>query len=249
VETGYDTWGGFLVEAAMRADQHAGELAPMGTVTMFCLAMRRATFERIGPLDQRFEIGLLEDDDYSMRAHELGLGTVCLQDVLVHHFGETSFGALVPSGDYGRILAANKQRFEEKWGRPWQPYDAGPKPRYERMRRRIRELVAEKLPPEAVVLVVSRGDDDLLELESRHALHFPPSEEGGWAGYHPATAEDAVAQLEEMRTAGGQFLLLPSTGLWWLEHYGAFGEHLDRNYPVVVRDDDTCVIYSLNGDR
>jgi hypothetical protein len=98
------------------------------------------------------------------------------------------------------------------------------------------------------VLVVSRGDDDLLELESRRALHFPPSEEGGWAGYHPATAEDAVAQLEEMRTAGGQFLLLPSTGLWWLEHYGAFGEHLERNYPVVVRDEDVCVIYSLNGD-
>jgi GT2 family glycosyltransferase len=249
VEVGYDTWGGFLIEAATRAAEQAGEVAEIGTVTMFCLAMRRSTFERIGPLDQRFEIGLLEDDDYSLRARELDLRTVCLQDVLVHHFGETSFGALVPSGEYGRILAANKQRFEEKWGRPWQPYEAGAKPRYERMRRRIREVVAENLPPEAVVLVVSRGDDNLLELEPRRALHFPPSEEGGWAGYHPATAEDAVAQLEEMRTAGGQFLLLPSTGLWWLEHYGAFGEHLERNYPVVVRDEETCVIYSLNGDR
>jgi GT2 family glycosyltransferase len=249
VEVGYDTWGGFLDEAAARASQHAGEVIDIGTVTMFCMAMTRAAFERIGPLDQRFEIGLLEDDDYSLRARELGLRTVCLHELLVHHFGETSFGALVPSGDYGRILAANKQRFEEKWGRPWQPYEAGRKPKYERMRRRIRELVAEKLPPEAVVLVVSRGDENLLQLESRRALHFPPSDEGGWAGYHPATAEEAVAQLEEMRTAGGQFLLLPSTGMWWLEHYGAFGEHLERNYPVVVRDEDTCVIYLLNGDR
>jgi GT2 family glycosyltransferase len=247
VEVEYDTWGGYLVEAAVRAGEHAGRVAEIGTVTMFCLAMRRATFERIGPLDQRFEIGLLEDDDYSLRARKLGLGTFCLQDVLVHHFGETSFGALVPSGDFGRILAENKRRFEEKWGRPWQPYDGGEKPRYERMRRRIREIVAETLPPEAVVLVVSRGDDGLLELESRRALHFPPSPEGGWAGHHPASSDEAVAQLEEMRSAGGQFLLLPSTGLWWLEHYQAFGEHLERNYPVVMRDEHTCVIYSLNG--
>jgi GT2 family glycosyltransferase len=248
VEVDYDTWGGFLNEAAARAEEHAGELTEIVTVTMFCMAMRCEVFERIGPLDQRFEIGLLEDDDYSLRARELGLSTVCLQEVLVHHFGETSFGTLVASGRYGRILATNKERFEEKWGRPWEPYEVGRKPKYERMRRRIRELVARTLPPEAVVLVVSRGDEDLLRLQSRRALHFPPSKEGGWAGYHPATAEEAVAQLEEMRVEGGQFLLLPSTGLWWLDHYGAFGEHLERNYPVVARHDETCVIYSLNGN-
>jgi GT2 family glycosyltransferase len=247
VEVAYDTWGGFLDEAMRRADEQTGEVVEIGTVTMFCLAMRRDVFARIGPLDQRFEIGLLEDDDYSMRARELGLRTVYLPDLLVHHFGETSFGELIPSGDYGRILAANKQRFEEKWGRSWQPYSRGQKPEYERITRRIREIVAATLPPEAVVLVVSRGDDALLELESRQALHFPPSEEGSWAGHHPASSEDAVAQLEAMRAEGGQFLVFPSTGLWWLDHYIEFGEHLERNYPVLVRDIETCVIYSLNG--
>jgi GT2 family glycosyltransferase len=249
IEVSYTTWGGFLDEAASRTAEHAGEVVGIGTVTMFCMGMRREVFQRIGPLDQRFEIGLLEDDDYSLRARELGLRTVCLPELLVHHFGETSFGALVPTGEHGRLLEANKKRFEEKWGKPWEPYKPPSKPGYERMRRRIRELVAEKLPPEAVVLVVSRGDETLLDLESRRALHFPSAKEGGWAGYHPASAEEAVAQLEEMRSAGGQFLLLPSTGFWWLEHYGAFGEHLERNYPVVVRDQETCVIYSLNGDR
>jgi GT2 family glycosyltransferase len=247
VEAGYDTWGGFLETANARAAEHAGRLIDLGTVTMFCMAMRRDTYKRIGPLDQRFEVGLLEDDDYSMRARELGLRTVALEDLLVHHFGETSFGELVPSGEYGRILAANKQRYEQKWGQPWEPYKRPSKPAYEHMTRRIREIVAEKLPPEAVVVVVSRGDDALLQLEPRRALHFPPSEEGGWAGYHPATSEDAVLQLEAMRAAGGQFLLLPSSGLWWLEHYSSFGEHLEANYRVVVRDTDACFIYSLNG--
>jgi hypothetical protein len=247
VEVSYDTCGGFVDAAERRAIAHAGTVADIGTVTMFCLAMRRPVFERIGPLDARFEVGLLEDDDYSLRARELGLRTVCLHDVLVHHFGETSFGELVASGEYGRILAENKRRFEEKWGRPWQPYTRGSKPEYERMTQRIREVVGEALPSEAVVLVVSRGDDTLLDLDSRHALHFPPSAEGSWAGHHPATSQDAVAQLEEMRAAGGQFLVLPSTGLWWLDHYSEFGAHLERNYPVVVRDAESCVIYSLNG--
>jgi GT2 family glycosyltransferase len=249
IEVAYDTWGGFLNEAMARAAEHAGDLAEIGTVTMFCMAMRREAFEQIGPLDQRFDVGLLEDDDYSLRAHDCGFRTVCLQDLLVHHFGETSFGELVSTGEYGRILAANKERFEEKWGRPWQPYTRGHKPEYEQMTRRIREIVARELPPEAVVLVVSRGDDALLELDSRRALHFPPSEEGSWAGHHPATSEDAVAQLEAMRAEGGQFLVFPSTGLWWLEHYSEFSEHLERHYPVLVRDAETCVIYSLNGNR
>jgi GT2 family glycosyltransferase len=247
IEVGYETWGEYLREAAERAARHAGETTEIGTVTMFCMAMRRATYERLGPLDQRFQIGLLEDDDYSLRAHEAGLATICLQDLLVHHFGEASFGGLVPTGDYGRILEANKQRFEQKWGRPWEPYERGVKPDYERMTHRIRKLVAETLPPEAVVLVVSRGDDELLRLDRRRTLHFPPSEEGGWAGHHPASSEDAVEQLEAMRAAGGEFLLLPSSGLWWLEHYSVFGEHLESNYAAVVRDPDTCVIYSLNG--
>ena len=249
VEVAYETWGEFLKAAETRAAEHDGQLADIGTVTMFCMAMRRDVLERIGPLDQRFEIGLLEDDDYSLRTREAGLRTVCLHDVLVHHFGETSFGDLVPSGDYGRILEANKKRFEEKWGRPWQPYERGDKPEYERMTRRIREIVAEKLPAEAVVLVVSRGDDALLQLDAREARHFPPSAEGTWAGFHPATSEDAVAQLEAMRAEGGQFLVLPSTGLWWLDHYSGFGAHLEANYPVLVRDTETCVIYSLNGSN
>ena len=51
-----------------------------------------------------------------------------------------------------------------------------------------------------------------------------------------------------MRAAGGQFIVFPRTGMWWLEHYEACTEHLEQRYEAVVREEDTCVIFALNGN-
>src|SRR3954453_14316019 len=99
---------------------------------MVCLVESRQTFLRLGPLDEGYEICLLEDDDYAERARQAGYELRCADDVLVHHFGEASFGALVPSGEYTRILVRNQRRYAEKWGRSWQPYGRRPNPRYQR---------------------------------------------------------------------------------------------------------------------
>lgn len=249
VEVAYETWGGFLEEVERRGRERDGQTFEIRTVTMFCLAMRRDAFRRIGPLDQRFEIGLLEDDDYSKRARDAGYRLVCAEGVLVHHFSQTAFGKLVPTGEYNAILAANRDRYEEKWGEPWQPYERGSKPAYDHLTQRIRRRVAEAVPPESTVLVVSRGDEELLKLNGCRAWHFPQGEAGAWSGHHPSDSSEAVAELETMREKGGQFLLFPKTGLWWLDHYSGLTEHLERSYEAVVREDDTCVIFALNGGR
>jgi len=56
---------------------------------------------------------------------------------------------------------------------------------YRRRVRRVRELEGGVVPLNAAVLVVSKGDDDLLQLEGQRAWHFPPAAEGGYAGYYP----------------------------------------------------------------
>jgi glycosyltransferase involved in cell wall biosynthesis len=247
IATTYRTWGELVDFAAERARTHDGGVIDIGTATMFCLALRREAFERIGPLDQRFEIGMLEDDDYSRRARDAGYRLVCAEDAFVHHFGETSFGTLVSDGRYGEILEENKRRFEEKWGEPWQPYERRPDPDYDALRDRIRQVVADSIPADATVLVVSKGDIELLELGGRRTRHFPEAADGTWAGHHPADSSEAVATLEAMRESGGEFILFPRTGLWWLQHYEGLLEHLERRYVPVVRDDDVCVIFALNG--
>ncbi len=101
------------------------------------------------------------------------------------------------------------------------------------------------LPPEATVIVVSKGDDELLKLDSKRAWHFPQNEEGVYAGYHPAGSAEAVAHLEELRAKGGEYLLFPGTAFWWLEQYGEFAGHLDGRYRRVW-DDELCIIYQLS---
>jgi hypothetical protein len=180
-----------------------------------------------------------------MRARASGYRAVCLEEIFVHHFGQSSFGKQPRIRKYGELLAEDKQRFEEKWDLPWQPYGR-PKPRYDELVERIRKIVSKKLPADKTVLVVSRGDQRLLDLGNRRAWHFPEAKPGVWLGHHPIDSPEAVTHLEAMRERGGQFLLFPRTGLWWLEHYGGLREHLESRYEAVVRDEETCVIFALN---
>jgi GT2 family glycosyltransferase len=245
IDSDYRTWRDLVRFADARAARHAGEAFEIRALTMFCVAMRGECHERVGPLDERFETGLLEDDDYSRRVRECGYRLLCADDAFVHHFGETSFGKLVASGDYSRVLAANRARYEEKWGEPWRPYRRRHSSRYRALTERIRRAVVETVPAGATVLIVSRGDDELMRIDGRSVWHFPRDADGGYAGHHPADSREAITRLEAQRAAGAEHIVFPGTGMWWLDHYGEFRRHLDRAYRRSFSDPDTCVIFDL----
>lgn len=236
IDLSCDTYGEFLRAAQDRAASRAGEAFNIPTLTMFCLAMKRAVFEKIGPLDERYERGLLEDDDYSMRLRKAGLRQLCAEDVLVWHFGQASFGNLVPTGEYAALLARNQRLFEEKWGEPWTPYERRRSERYENEVQHLREVVDATLPQRAEVLVVSHGDDTMLALGARHAAHFPRDERGAYAGHHPADAGAALALLDAERRRGAEFLVIPATSAWWLTHYLDLGRYLHEQCDVVAKE-------------
>jgi GT2 family glycosyltransferase len=138
-----------------------------------------------------------------------------------------------------RRLPVSEEGDEEDWFTPSDYLD------YRKLLTRIRDKATGALPTGCLVLVVSRGDDELLGLDGRRAWHFPREEDGSHPGYNPPDSAWAIAQLEQLRGEGAEYLLIPSTELWWLDHYDEFGKHLESRYPLVVEDDETCLIFAL----
>jgi len=245
IPVSYENYGEMLRFARERGDASGGRAAvDIAVAEMFCAALRRDVFESVGPLDERFEVAMFEDDDYARRVRDAGFRVVCAETLFVHHFGEASLGAVAAEGRYGTLFHSNRRRFEEKWGVSWEPPGRREDPEYAALARRVKAAVREHVPEGSTLLVVSRGDEALVGLNGRKAWHFPQLEDGTYAGRHPADDAEAIAELERLRERGAQYLVLPATSLWWLDHYAGFRRHLDR-YQRSSDDPGTAVIYRL----
>jgi GT2 family glycosyltransferase len=249
IEVPYRTYGELQRFARDHMHAHSGEVFDIRTVTMFCAALRRDVWNTIGPLDERFEVGLFEDDDYAMRARQAGYRVVCAEDVFVHHFGQASIGRLGPTGEYGSVFHANRARWEAKWGLSWQPYDRRAKPSYQALVERFRRVVCEAVPPHATVLVISKGDAQLLKLDGRRAWHFPQSEDGTYAGHYPANDDECLAELQRLQAKGANYLAIPASAMWWLEHYRRFAQYLQTQCVMVVSTPDCAVVRCASTDE
>lgn len=126
IELSYQTYGEFVRVAREQAVAHDGERVPIRMLAMFCAALRRDVFARLGFLDERYEVGMFEDEDYVLRLKAAGYTVEWARDVYVHHHYHATVGKLVPSGEYLAIAAANQRRFEEKWGVRWERHRPPP---------------------------------------------------------------------------------------------------------------------------
>ncbi len=115
-------------------DEHRGQWLTAPKLSGFCVLMKRAVYEAIGGLDERFGLGLFDDDDLAERARRAGFELAVAHDLFVHHFGSRTF---IGQGiDAEGLLEENARRFADKWGRdtpagrrvalsPWQPRPEG----------------------------------------------------------------------------------------------------------------------------
>lgn len=104
------------------AKENEGRIDDTDRLVGFCLLVRRDLINQIGPLDERFEIGCFEDDDWCLRALSAGKRCVIARDTFVHHFGGRTF---VGSGmDFSAIMARNEALFRRKWRPSDEPVEA-----------------------------------------------------------------------------------------------------------------------------
>jgi GT2 family glycosyltransferase len=117
---------------------------------------------------------------------------------------------------------------------------------YLELKTRIRVVVEATVPPGSTVLVVSRGDETLIDLPGREGRHFPQEEDGAYAGRHPLDDGEAIAQLEAQRERGANHLVIPQSDAWWLEHYSGFGRHLAERSQALTHPGAPCLVFRLD---
>lgn len=83
-------------------------------VTFFCVYITREVISKVGFLDENFYLGNFDDDDYCLRALNMGFKIAIAENVFIHHFGSVSFKQI----NYSEIMEMNKKKFIDKWGEP-----------------------------------------------------------------------------------------------------------------------------------
>ena len=112
-------------------------------------------------------------------------------------------------------------------------------------RDRSRDVLTTHVPAGEPVLVVSRGDSELVEVDGREAWHFPQTDDGVWAGYHPRDGASALQHLDDLVRRGARHFFIPCTSLWWLDHYPELREGLENDHTEVLRDPAAGALYAL----
>ena len=125
VNAHYRSPAGLETFAFDRARTKRGETSSVEVVPLFCGLLRRSVWEEMGGLDETFEIGTFEDDDFCLRLRNAGYRIVTAEDCFIHHFGHGSFSKLKPE-EFERIFESNRRRFESKWKTVWRPHRTRP---------------------------------------------------------------------------------------------------------------------------
>jgi len=119
VPVDYPDLDGMFAFAERYTAAHLGELDELSMLALFCAAMPRTLWDQVGGLDERYRVGMFEDDDLAMAVRRRGRQVRVARDVFVHHFGGAAFSRLAPSR-YLRIWWENRRRFEAKWKTTWE---------------------------------------------------------------------------------------------------------------------------------
>lgn len=85
---------------------------PAFTPEGFCFVCRKSILEKIGKLDTAFGRGYCEEDDLVLRAISSGYNTVLIDNLIVYHKRNASFGAEQRQAQHRR----NNSIFGARWG-------------------------------------------------------------------------------------------------------------------------------------
>lgn len=87
-------------------------------LALFCTMIKREVIESCGLLDENYQIGMFEDDDYAEAVKQNGYSLAIAEDSFIHHFEGASFKKLEDE-TFRSIYERNQKLYEKKWCKKW----------------------------------------------------------------------------------------------------------------------------------
>jgi len=97
----------------------AGAFFEAERLGFFCVAFRRDLIEAVGLLDEKYDLGFYEDDDYCIRTRQAGFRLICREDVFIYHRGSASFDKMHRKSK--ELLKKNRRLLEKKFNVRYSP--------------------------------------------------------------------------------------------------------------------------------
>ncbi|MHB8192965.1 MAG: glycosyltransferase [Bellilinea sp.] len=140
-------------------------------LVFFCVMLRKELTDIVGYLDEGYQKGNFEDDDYCMRVRMAGYKLAIAKNALVYHHGSATFK--INEISHSSFMESNRARFYEKAGRiavskrPWVLSTSKPvvsvimrtKNRPLRLEKALRSLANQTFNQFEVILVNDGGED------------------------------------------------------------------------------------------
>jgi GT2 family glycosyltransferase/glycosyltransferase involved in cell wall biosynthesis len=96
--------------------EFSSALMPVDSIAFFFIMGRKATFEEVGALSDRYTRGYFEDDDYCKRVLSHGYRIAVAANCFVHHDLSLSFNTKDPLSKFF-IMLRNEKKFQERFER------------------------------------------------------------------------------------------------------------------------------------
>lgn len=93
----------------------SGQTQELYSCRGFCMLIKRKVIEKVGILDEIYDVGYYDEADYCERARLFGFKAVRAKAAYVYHRERASFDALGYGSD---LFRKNEKIFLERWGRP-----------------------------------------------------------------------------------------------------------------------------------
>jgi len=121
INVDYASIGEMEVFAERYMREHANQALELNMLSFFCVVIPRRVLDKIGLLDEKFGVGMFEDDDLCLRARRAGYKLICLDGAFVHHVHNATWKRF-SEAEYLRIFQENQKKFEQKWNIQWTPH-------------------------------------------------------------------------------------------------------------------------------